>query len=173
MFPTLILLLAMATIGAIDGTYYHSYKYRLSQQPSSRLETVTHVLRALSLAVALWVLSDRIPVGGWYWAMAALFTFDLGVDVVDILIEPRSRAPLGGLPPLEYFIHMIVIAISGGAWATFAIAGWATRDQPTALVAFDAPWSLLWYGHAVAVGALVMGLGDAIRLVLPRGATRA
>ena len=91
---------------------------------------------------------------------------------MDILIEPRSRAPLGGLPPLEYFIHMIVIAISGGAWATFAIAGWATRSAPTALVTFPVPWWLLWYARAVALGALVMGLGDAMRLVLARRARR-
>ncbi len=172
MLSTLVLLLAMATIGAIDGTYYHTYKYRLFEQPASRLETVTHILRALSLTVALGVLSQWIPVGGWYWAMAGLFTFDLVVDVVDILIEPRSRAPLGGLPPLEYFIHMISIAISGGAWATFAIAGWPARNQATALVAFDLPWWLLWYARAVAVGALLMGLGDAIRLGLARRARR-
>lgn len=171
MIPTLILLLAMATIGAIDGTYYHTLKFRLFEQPSSRLETVTHVLRALSLAVAVWVLSDRVPVGGWYWAIVALFTFDLAVDVVDILIEPRSRAPLGGLPPLEYFIHMMVIALSGGAWATFAIAGWSTRQEPAALVPFDVPWVLLWYARAVAVGALAMGLGDAVRLALARRAS--
>ena len=68
---------------------------------------------------------------------------------------------------------MMVIALSGGAWATFAIAGWSTRQQPAALVPFDVPWALLWYARAVAAGALVMGLGDAIRLVLSRGARRA
>lgn len=101
MFPTLILLLAMATIGAIDGTYYHSYKYRLSQQPSSRVETVTHVLRALSLAVALWVLSDRIPFGGWYWAMAALFTFDLRYR-----FDARGTTEIKGKGPMTtYFLR--------------------------------------------------------------------
>jgi hypothetical protein len=169
--PTLVLLLVMATIGAIDGTYYHTYKFRLFEQPSARFETITHVVRAFSLAAALWVLAHRIPVGGWYWAIVALFTFDLVDDVVDVLIEPRSRAPLGGLPPLEYLIHMISIALSGGAWATFVLAGWATRHQPAALVPFDVPWWLLWYARIVAVGALLMGVGDSIRLVLSRRAT--
>lgn len=170
MVPTLVLLLAMATIGAVDGTYYHTLKFRLFERPSARLETLTHIVRALSLAGALWVLAHRIPVGGWYWAMVALFTLDLVVDVVDVLLEPRSRAPLGGLPPLEYLIHMISIALSGGAWATFVLAGWAMRHEPTALVPFDLPWWLLWYARIVAVGALLMGMGDGIRLFLSRGA---
>lgn len=168
MIATIVLLLAMATIGSIDGAYYHAYKFRLFAQPSARLETVTHVLRALSLAVGLWVLARGIPVGGWYWAIAALFAFDLVVDVVDVVIEPKSRAPLGGLPPLEYLIHMIAIALSGGAWATFAIAGWASRGQPAALVAFAAPWWLIAYARVVAAGALAMGLMDLIRLVRAR-----
>lgn len=168
MIPTLALLLAMATIGAIDGTYYHTYKFRLFEQPSARFETITHILRAWSLAVALWVLAHGVPVGGWYWGMVALFTFDLVDDVVDVMIEPRSRAPLGGLPPLEYLVHMVAIALSGGAWATFVIAGWATRHEPTALVSFALPWWLLWYARIVAVGALLMGMADAIRLARSR-----
>ena len=156
----------MATIGAVDGMYYHTLKFRLFEQPSARFETVTHIVRAFALAGALWVLAHRIPVGGWYWAMVALFTFDLVDDVADVLIEPRSRAPLGGLPPLEYLVHMIAIALSGGAWATFVLAGWATRHAPTALVPFALPWWLLWYARVVAVGALLMGAGDAIRLIL-------
>lgn len=170
MIPTLVLLLAMATIGAIDGTYYHTYKFRLFEQPSARLETTTHIFRALTLAVGLWVLAHRVPVGGWYWAIVALFTLDLIDDVVDVLIEPRSRAPLGGLPPLEYLIHMIAIALSGGAWATFVLAGWSTRHAPAALVPFDLPSWLLWYARIVAVGALLMAVGDAIRLVRSRAA---
>ncbi len=166
MLPTLVLLLIMATVGALDGSYYHTYKFRLFEQPSSRVETVTHILRALTLAIGVWVLAHRIPVGGWYWAVVALFTFDLVVDIVDILIEPKSRKPLGGLPPLEYFIHMMAIALSGGAWATFVIAGWASRGQPSALLPFELPWWLLWYARVVAVGALAMGVMDALRLVL-------
>jgi len=168
MVPTLVLLLVMATVGAVDGAYYHTYKFRLFEQPSARLETVTHIFRAFSLAIALWVLAHWIPVGGWYWAILGVFTFDLADDIVDVLIEPRSRAPLGGLPPLEYFIHMIAIALSGGAWATFVLAGWATRHEPAALVSFDLPWWLLWYARIAAVGALLMGVGDAIRLARSR-----
>ncbi len=74
------------------------------------------MFRALSLVVALWILAHRIPVGGRYWAIVALFTFDLVV-----------------------------------------LAGSATRHEPAAR-----------YARIAAVGALLMGVGDSIRLVMPR-----
>lgn len=154
------LLLVMATIGAIDGTYYHTLKFRLYDQPSARLETVTHVFRAWSMAFAVWLLAHHVPVGGWYWALVAVFAFDFVDDVVDVAIEPRSRAPLGGLPPREYLIHMIVMGLAGAAWVSFIAAGWAQRAAPTALLPHPLPAWVVWYARAVAVGALLMGLQD-------------
>jgi hypothetical protein len=164
----LVLLLAMASIGSIDGAYYHTYRFALYRQPSARLETVTHVIRAFALAFTVLVLSAGTPVGRWFWVVAAVFAIDFVDDVVDVAIEPRSRAPLGGLPPLEYLIHMIVMALSGGVWVSFLVAGWATRGQPTAIVPRALPWIIVWMGRGVAVGAILMGAGDAIRLVLAR-----
>jgi hypothetical protein len=165
MIVPLVLLLAMAFIGSIDGAYYHTYKFALYRQPSARLETVTHVIRAFALAFTVLVLTSGIPVGRWFWVVAAVFAVDFIDDIVDVAIEPRSRAPLGGLPPLEYLIHMIVMALSGGVWVSFLVAGWASRDQPTALVPHALPWIIVWTARGVAVGAILMGASDAIRLV--------
>ena len=85
-------LLAMATIGAIDGTYYHTLKFRLYDQPSARLETVTHVFRAWSMAFAVWLLAHHVPVGGWYWALVAVFAV-LTVNVgLTYILAPRYGA---------------------------------------------------------------------------------
>ncbi len=169
----LILLLVMATIGSIDGSYYHTYKFELFRQPSARLETVTHVFRAYSLAIAAWVLVHYIPQGVWYWALVALFALDFLDDVVDVLIEPKSRAPLGGLPPFEYLIHMLVMGLSGAIWVTFIVGGFATRSAPSALVPYELSWWLLWYGRIVAVGAVLMGTMDALRLAMSLRKARA
>jgi len=166
MLAPLVLLLAMAVIGSVDGAYYHTYKFALYRQPSARLETVTHIIRALMLAVAVWLLAHYTPKGGWFWVLAVVFAIDLIDDVVDVCVEPRSRAPLGGLPTPEYVVHILAMACSGGAWATFLVLGWSARDEPTALVPFGAtlPEWLLWFARLVAVAALFTGLSDAVRL---------
>jgi hypothetical protein len=46
-----------------------------------------------------------------------------------VLSERASRAPLGGLPPAEYLLHVLVVFGFGAGAATF---WWATADGPTA-----------------------------------------
>lgn len=103
---------------------YHLWKLRLHRQPSARAEALVHIVRAFSFALALGVLDHVRPEGASYWALAALFAVELLDDVMDVLIEPASRAPLSGLPPTEYPIHMMVMALSGGVWVSFLLAGW-------------------------------------------------
>jgi hypothetical protein len=31
--------------------------------------------------------------GAWFWLVGALFLIDASVDVLDVLVEPRSRVP--------------------------------------------------------------------------------
>jgi len=167
MLVPLTLLLAMALIGSIDGAYYHTYKFALYRQPSARVETVTHIIRAFSMAFVVWILAHYTPMGGWFWAVGIVFAIDVIDDIVDILVEPGSRAPLGGLPTAEYLIHMIVMACGGGAWTTFVVLGWGAQNEATALLPFAStlPAWVLWLSRLVAVGALLSGLGDTIQLI--------
>src|SRR5690348_15242607 len=107
-----LLLLAMGTVGALDGVWYHLFKLRLAQRSSCRAETITHVVRGITFAVALTALVQGRPSGAWFWALLAVFALDFADDVLDVVIEPKSRAPLGGLPPLEYLVHMLVMGLS-------------------------------------------------------------
>ena len=160
-----LLLLAMGTIGAVDALWYHLYKLRLAQQPGSRAETVTHIVRSLTFAVALTALVQGRPSGGWFWALAAVFALDFADDVADVLIEPKSRAPLGGLPPREYLVHMVVMGLSGATWLAYVVQGWALRAGPTALLPASLPAWLVWDARLTAAGALLLGCVDLVLLL--------
>ncbi len=43
-----------------------------------------------------------------------------------MLLERSSRAPLGGLPSVEYLLHVLIVFGLGGAAATF---WWASRPK--------------------------------------------
>ncbi|MBS2032908.1 MAG: hypothetical protein JST54_33860 [Deltaproteobacteria bacterium] len=160
MILPLTLLILMGSIGSIDSLYFHLYRFRLYAQPSSRIETLTHVVRGLTFCATLSILLAGVPRGAWYWAVAAVFGVDFVDDVVDVLIEPGSRRPLGGLPPAEYLIHMVVMAVTGAIWVSFLTAGWATRNAPTALE----PWAgtlpgwMVWDARLMAAGGAGLAL---------------
>lgn len=164
---TVVLFIVAGTIGAVDILYYHLYKFRLSRRPGSRLETGTHILRAFTFAVGMWILVAFAPVGGWYWALAAVFALDFLDGIFDVAIEPRSRAPLGGLPPLEYSVHMLSTTLTGGAWVAYLISGWAGRLEPTALVSRTSalPAWLLLDGRLLAVSSVLLGVTETALLI--------
>ena len=153
--PLAVLLIA-ANVGAVDGLYYHLYKFRLATQPSARGETLTHVWRAISTSFALLVLAAGTPSGGWYWALVATFGSDFVIDLVDVSLEPNSRKPLGGLPTLEYVIHIAVTAMNGAVWGTFAFIGWPLRNAATGLVASAMPAIFVWDARLTAAGAIAL-----------------
>ena len=113
------LLLVASIIGAIDVGYYHIYKYRLFEQPSAVGEHITHLLRSVMfLAIgAVVTLSDGSPAARAI--VLGLVAFDLLNGVVDVLLERRSRKPMGGLPTGEYLLHILGSFVIGLAVATF------------------------------------------------------
>jgi len=168
METVVVLLIVMGFVGAFDGLYYHLYKFRLYRQPSARTETVTHLVRGALFAVVLWTLAHYAPAGGWYWSFIAVFAVELTDDVIDVLIEPASRKPLGGLPRFEYLVHMIVMAISGGIWVAFAISLWPSRLAPTELIPHGADFLsplLVWIARLVALSALFLTVFEGALLV--------
>jgi hypothetical protein len=70
-------------------------------------------------------------------------------------------------------IHMLVMGLSGAIWVTFIVGGFATRSAPSAFLPYELPWWLLWYGRIVAVGAVIMGTMDLLRLALSLRKARA
>lgn len=153
------LMIAAGTIGSIDGLYYHLYKFRLFERRTSRLEEVTHLIRFATFATGLWILAGHRPAGGWFWALAAIFTVEFVDSMTDVICEPRSRRDLGGIPPVEYAVHMCAGMATAAGWASFLILGWSAHAAPTALLPAESmPAWLVWGGRATALGAAGLGL---------------
>jgi hypothetical protein len=156
----LLLLVLVAPIGAIDMLYFHLWKYRLYASPRSRGETVTHILRSITVAALAWVLAHYRPMGTWFWAIGALFVIDFVNSVIDVAIEPRSRAALGGVPAAESVIHTVGTTALGAIAALYFSHGWQDRLLPTALTSTTgdlSPWLVL-QGELVAVSGVLLTL---------------
>jgi hypothetical protein len=139
--PTALPLLLMsiaAPSGAVDVIGFHLWRFRLYSAPSSRAETVTHLVRGATFAATAYLLATYRVGGAWFWIVGFLFAFDFVNNVVDAVLEPRSRAAAGGIPPAEYVIHVIGSTFAGATTIAFFLTAWTNRHLPTALLAHDA-----------------------------------
>lgn len=107
MSTTLLILGALAPIGAIDVLYYHLYRFRLFERDASASEEITHLLRQAAFVAIAVLLATGVQSAPVDIALIALFAFDLVNSAIDVLLEPRSRASLGGLPQGEVFLHFL------------------------------------------------------------------
>jgi hypothetical protein len=161
----LAIMSAVAPIAAIDVLYFHVYKFRLYAHRASRLETVTHLMRVLLFGATAFLLTHHEPHGAWYWAITGLAAADFLNNLADVILEPRSRAPLGGLPPLEYVIHIVGATGSGVIAGVWAIGAWPLAALPTELAPpGEVPAWLATNGHALYFGAVAMLIGEAALL---------
>ena len=114
------LLMLAALLGAVDVGYYHLYKFRLFSRPESVKEEITHLARHvlfLSMTSVMVLGLERAST-----VLPILFVLDLANSTADVLLERKSRASAGGLPSLEYLIHILASLISGAAMSAFIFA---------------------------------------------------
>lgn len=121
-----------AGVAIIDGLYFHIYKYKLYARAESFTEHWTHTLRALMFGPMVFLLFAHRFGGKLLWAALLLVLVDFAVESWDVLIERDSRAALGGLTPLESWIHaasitthiaavtLVLSARSAAAWSASA-----------------------------------------------------
>lgn len=141
------LLMLAALLGAVDVLYFHLYRFRLYAQPGSVAEESTHLARHLLFVGIVLTLLLQPPSATAI--VLTLFVLDLANNVADVLLEKSSRAPLGGLPPAEYLVHVLATLLTGMAisafwWAppaalstTQVARGWATVGLGVALFAAE------------------------------------
>jgi hypothetical protein len=162
MHLALWLLLIAGPIGATDVVYFHLWKFKLYRRPQSRKEEVTHLLRGVAVPAIFALLLLGRPEGRFFWLVAALFFIDTVNSLIDVMVEPASRAEFGGVPPKELAVHFIGTSMMGAAWATFMIGGWATRTAPSALASWPPGTFPSWLAPmawgALAISVLLVGL---------------
>jgi hypothetical protein len=135
MYAALYLLTVSGLVGSFDVLYYHMYKLRLFSRNEAMWENLTHAIRAL-LYATLMLTVLHVHATGWCWLVYPVL---LGCEVVntmaDTILEPRSRKSTGGLPPVEYSLHVFLSIVTGAALASIV---WGTHD-----LLFQTP-SLSW-----------------------------
>lgn len=120
------LLLAASTIGVVDVFWFHHHRFKLHRQPSAAAEEAIHLASYATFVGLGAALLSVDAHGGGQGLVLALFGVQLVLTAADVLLEPRSRAPLGGLPALEYLFHVLVTFGMGAAAATF---WWSSRTD--------------------------------------------
>lgn len=166
LFPAaVIFLLLFAGVAMLDGLYYHFYRYRLFEHPSSLHEHRLHTIRAAIFPFLVFLLFAT-NTGGWLlWATAALIAIDFGVEIADVICEKASRADLGGLSPGEYTTHALAITTHVAAFtlalAAKPLAAWhldapAFLAAPNPIPARVIAWVII--GGAIGIAALHMVL---------------
>ncbi|MBK6919958.1 MAG: hypothetical protein IPH07_21350 [Deltaproteobacteria bacterium] len=152
MSTALWILLVLAPLGAIDVVYYHLYRFALYARPASVAEQITHLVRQACFLAVVALLAMGTPGPIARVALVVLLAVDLVDSAVDVLLEPRSRAALGGLPPFEYFLHFVGTFGSGLASAAYLLEyGKPFAAAPVWMVA-----------PTLILGAALLGLESAL-----------
>jgi hypothetical protein len=103
-------------LGAFDGIYFHLIKYKLHTFPESKFEHQIHSVRGILLALigGLVLMTSKhevlpVEVGALSTSLKLAMFFivvDLLLEVVDIYVEKKSRANLGGISSSEMVLHV-------------------------------------------------------------------
>jgi hypothetical protein len=117
-----LLFLGHAMVAAIDGVYFHLWKYKLHTFEDTFVEHVTHTLRAWTMVFASFLLFAVNTGGMLLWAAVAVLVFDLLIETWDVLIERKSRQRFGGLSSAEYLVHVHAIFLYAATWTLAFVA---------------------------------------------------
>lgn len=114
-----LLLVLYSLLAVIDGVYLHLYRYRLQERTESRLEHLTHTIRAFLFSGILMTLFIPMDDNRFFYLGMGMVLLDILVLLVDAYTEKDSRAFMGGLPRWEYILHLLVNGFHFAAIALF------------------------------------------------------
>jgi hypothetical protein len=165
MLTACILLACIGLLGAFDIAYFHTKTCRLTTRPECRREAWLHVVRGFVYTAQFWIVPNVRFTGAWTLAVAALFAVDALTAAMDILEEPRARAPQGGLPGGEYLMHMVLSVLVGAMLACIGRATLARAGLPSAVV-FEGQVPLLLRAALGVMGLVCTGVAVTETLAL-------
>lgn len=116
-----ILLALYSLLAVIDGVYLHLYRYRLQERAESKLEHLTHTIRAFLFSGILITLFIQMDDNRFFYLGMVMVLLDILVLLVDAYTEKDSRAFMGGLPRWEYMLHLMVNGFHFAAIAVFLV----------------------------------------------------
>ena len=176
MHLTLWILLTAGPIGATDVIYFHLYKFRLYARPQSFREELTHIARGAVIPILFAMLLLGQPQGAMFCVVVGLFALDTLNTLIDVMVEPASRASFGGVPPAELAVHFVGATLIGAAFGSLVISGWGTRHAPSAF----APWpegtfppGFILFGWGGVVLSVALVIFEAALFLRARSSSRA
>ncbi len=164
---SLYFLIPVMIIAPVDGIYLHLVKYKLQENPESRKEHLVHTLRSflffpISLLLFVWNVS-----GPLLYLLMGVLVFDFILEIADLIEERRSRDKLGGIPHLEYMLHMIVTATRTTA-TTLALSSKPFGAWFQSIQLPENPEMMRFMGEQFMYGSIVMTLVHVILIFKPR-----
>jgi hypothetical protein len=179
----IVLLWAYGVIGTCDIFYYHFYRFRLYERPESFREHLLHAAQVFLQPFVVAGLYVGRTGGLTLWVAAAIGGAQVAALLADVLEEHASRARLGGLPRLEYFIHIVVVMLHGASLALILgerpASAWSL-NAPMLLEPLKLDWAR-WAVISLGAGAVPLGIIHVVLAVrghktiqmVQRGETRA
>jgi hypothetical protein len=148
-------------VAALDGLYYHLWKYRLHTRAESRYEHKLHTLRAfLFIPIVLLLFAGNFG-GHLLWLAIFFLLIDHSVEIIDVLSEKDSRASIGGLSSREYAAHALAITLRSFATVLILAAKPASAWQlssPLVLAQAYPQWVSLSAINMTVVNIVVGGI---------------
>ncbi len=173
MLTSCVLLLIIGLLGGFDVFFFHRHRCHLCERCESRTEAWIHVARGIVYVLQLSCVPNLAFHGRYYALFVALFVADAAIAITDILVEPASRKSLGGLPPGEYLMHIVLSLFVGAFLHGLLISTWEWRHLPTAIhVVPGAPPALRAALGLLALGCAMETALEALELAAPRALFR-
>lgn len=129
-----ILLIAFSVLAIIDGFYLHLLKYKLYLHNESKLEHLTHTLRAILFPFILYFL---FVIQNQLWSFylgLSLVALDILILGLDAFLEKDSRKFMGGLPQWEYILHLFVNGFHFASIAVFLAIKLNIKDHEIQII---------------------------------------
>lgn len=150
-----VFLILFGIIAAVDGLYFHLWKYRLYAQPDSIYEHKLHTAQGILFIPIVFFLFYANFGGIALWVGMFFIVVETAIEIMDVLTEKDSRAALGGLSSMEYAAHALAIM-----FRTFAIA-LAVAVKPMSAWSLSSPVMLneqFQFASSVAFNTIVGNL---------------
>lgn len=128
------ILLVAGHLGFFDVVYFHGMKCRLAERPECQREVFWHTMRHLIYASQFIIVANLRFHGAALLFLLALYAADVFIAWSDVWEETRSRAPQGGLPRGEYFMHVVLSVLVGAYMMAVFQAVWPDRLLPAEVV---------------------------------------